>query len=212
MERNVIAVIGGTGKAGKYIVIELLSQGFKVRMLARHPEKVDLLHDHLQIVEGNATDSASIVKLVENCSALISTLGPGKDDDKETDYKATVEIVKALENSAVSRYIFVTGLSIDALTDRKSFKTKFLSFIMRSLFPTVIRSKQKAFDLLSKTGIQYTMIRIPLLDLKNDLGTVVISLEDVKGSKVAAGSLAKFAVSQIEDDTYMRKAPFVATI
>ncbi|WP_157283047.1 NAD(P)H-binding protein [Paenibacillus assamensis] len=33
-----IAIIGGTGKVGRVIVKEALSEGYKVRLLARNPE------------------------------------------------------------------------------------------------------------------------------------------------------------------------------
>ena len=39
MEQEIkIAVIGGNGKSGTYLVKELLSQGFHLNLLIRHPE------------------------------------------------------------------------------------------------------------------------------------------------------------------------------
>jgi hypothetical protein len=212
MERNTIAVIGGTGKAGKYIVNELLSKGYKVKLLARNPEKIDFISDHLEIIKGDATDFRSLGQLLENCNTLISSLGARKTDDKETDYKATVEIVRALKNARVTRYIFVTGFIIDTINDRKGFKSKLLSMIMKMMFPVVIRSKQMSFDLLNKTDIRYTMVRIPFLDLRKENGKLEICLDDVRGSKVAAQSLATFVVSLIENEEFIRKSPFVSSI
>jgi len=34
-----IAIIGGTGKAGRYIASKALEKGYHVRMLVRNPEK-----------------------------------------------------------------------------------------------------------------------------------------------------------------------------
>ena len=39
---NKIAVIGGTGKAGKYLVKQLVNQGFKIKVLLRNPDKLEL--------------------------------------------------------------------------------------------------------------------------------------------------------------------------
>jgi len=40
MQQNIkIAVLGGTGKAGKYLVKQLRKQGFQIKLLLRNPEK-----------------------------------------------------------------------------------------------------------------------------------------------------------------------------
>jgi uncharacterized protein YbjT (DUF2867 family) len=37
-----IAVIGGTGKAGKYLVKKLINRGFKIKVLLRNPGKLEV--------------------------------------------------------------------------------------------------------------------------------------------------------------------------
>ncbi|MGG2093724.1 NmrA family NAD(P)-binding protein [Bacillus sp. S13(2024)] len=37
-----IAVIGGTGKVGRYIASEALKNGYQVRMLVRNPKKIKI--------------------------------------------------------------------------------------------------------------------------------------------------------------------------
>ncbi len=75
MTKKVIAVIGGAGKAGKYLVGELLARNYSVRALVRDAAK---LHDHrplVEVVEGDVCDDSTLATLMRGCDAVISTLG-----------------------------------------------------------------------------------------------------------------------------------------
>ncbi len=49
-----IAVIGGTGKAGKYLVGNLISRQYPVKMLTRNPEIITQKSPLIEVVQGNA--------------------------------------------------------------------------------------------------------------------------------------------------------------
>ena len=51
-----IAVLGATGRSGKWLVKELLDAGFNVRVLVRNPDAVAHLKDRVEIVSGDAAD------------------------------------------------------------------------------------------------------------------------------------------------------------
>ena len=78
--KKTIAVIGGTGKSGKYLVRELLVRGFQIKMLIRNPEKFQNTNSFIEIVQGDAGDYESILSVTENCDAIISTLGQPKGE------------------------------------------------------------------------------------------------------------------------------------
>ncbi len=48
-----IAIIGGTGKAGRYIASKALEKGYHVRMLVRNPEKLVFRDSRIEVIEGN---------------------------------------------------------------------------------------------------------------------------------------------------------------
>ena len=66
-----VAVIGGTGKAGKYLVKRLVSQGFKIKALTRNPGKLEET-ELVEKVTGDVTDYESVYNLVNGCEAVIS--------------------------------------------------------------------------------------------------------------------------------------------
>lgn len=143
MQQNqTIAVLGATGKSGKYLINELLDRGYFIRVLLRDPDKFTIHNSRVEIVKGDAREYAAIYRLLENCNAVISTLGQRKGEPPVLSLAST-HIVQAMRARKVNRYIVVTGLSIDIPGDKKSFRNKLLSRIMKWLFASVIADKQK---------------------------------------------------------------------
>ena len=76
MKPNIkIAVIGGSGKAGKYLVKQLIHQGFSLKALHRFPEKFPIKSPLIEVVKGDVRDDEAVHSLVKGCQAVISTLG-----------------------------------------------------------------------------------------------------------------------------------------
>jgi uncharacterized protein YbjT (DUF2867 family) len=79
-----ILVLGGTGLLGGPVVRRLLADGFKVRLLARDPEKAHAAFDDasaeaagFEIAAGDVTDRGSLERAMEGCDGVhISVGGP----------------------------------------------------------------------------------------------------------------------------------------
>ena len=69
-----IAVLGGGGRTGKYLVTRLLKQGYTLKLLLRHPEDFFLKYPSVEVMKGDAIDPEAIRSLLEGCHAVISTV------------------------------------------------------------------------------------------------------------------------------------------
>ncbi len=206
---NKIAVIGGTGKAGKYLINQLVSQGFQVKVLVRNPDKLKPDHPFVEKVTGNAINYESVLSLFQGCDAVISTLGQTKGESPVFNQSAR-NIIQSMNSLNISRYIVITGLTIDTPFDKKSFRTRLLSKIMKISFPAIIADKQKEYSLLSESSLDWTIVRLPLIEQTDSKGTVKQSLTDCPGKKISTTDLARFLIDQLSDDRYIRKAPFIS--
>src|SRR5271170_7891691 len=110
---NKIAIICGTGKSGKYVVKLLAEKGFNLKLLLRNPENFSMKDSSIEIIKGNARNYADIHTLLEGCDAVISTLGQPKGESSIFS-QATKNIIRAMKEFSVTRYISTTGLSVDA--------------------------------------------------------------------------------------------------
>jgi len=204
-----IAVIGGTGKSGKYLVLELLERGCQVKLLLRNPEKLEIQSDLIEIVQGDVRDYESVYSLVQGCTAVVSMLGQASGEEPPFSL-STTNIITAMDALNVRRYIVITGLTLDAIGDKKSFKTKFLSRLMKLSFPATTADKQKEYTALVKSTIDWTIIRLPLIEETDSVGPVKVNLLTMPKNNISASDLAIFIFEQLTDTQYFRKAPFIS--
>ena len=218
MNKNIkIAVIGGGGRTGKFLVDRLLAEGYQVKLLLRNPEtafqnipKNDRI---VEIVKGDVLDYDRVTSLIEGCSAVISTVGQRKDEPLVAS-RATSNILKAMsENrgrSKSTRYILLAGLNVNTPFDKKGSETQMATEWMKTNFTLIHEDRQKAYEILASSEIRWTLVRVPYILFTDEKGTVGISLLDSPGKKISAGDIADFLITQLDDETYIRKAPFIA--
>ncbi len=204
-----IAVIGGTGKSGKYLVTELLNQGFRFKMLLRNPENFQLSHSSIEIIKGNAADYDDVRLLLTGCQAIISTIGQ-HGNELPVFSRATNTVLRAMNEHSIHRYIVTTGLSVDASSDKKSAPTLAGTNWMKTNYPATTADKQAEYDMLVNSNSNWTLIRLPLIEQTAIRTDINISLQDCPGDKISAANLAGFLINQLYDDTYIKQAPFIA--
>jgi putative NADH-flavin reductase len=207
---NTIAVLGGTGKAGRFVVKELVRQGYPVKMLVRTPNTAKESNQLIEIVTGSAKSFATIQRLVTGCQAVISTLGPSKGEANINSIAAG-HLIKVMQNMKIDRYIEVAGLGITTPGDKKGFRTRLISGIIRTLFPQRVRDRQKVYEMLRTVNFNWTIVRCPGIEMTDSRRKLRVSLTDSPGTKVSASDLALFIVDQLKDEQYIKKCPFVAS-
>jgi putative NADH-flavin reductase len=205
-----IAVIGGTGKAGKYLTAQLINQSYHIKALTRNPEK--LKHDSLLLekITGDARNYETVFTLLQGCDAVISTIGPSKNEP-DTCSIVTGHVIHAMQTLNIKRYIELAGLAIDTPSDKKGFITKLLVRIMKLIVPAIIADRQKGYRLLSESNLDWTLVRSSMIEQTDQKRTVKTSLLDCTGRKVSSSDLALFLINQLSDDQFIRKSPFISS-
>jgi putative NADH-flavin reductase len=208
-QKTKIAILGGTGKSGRYLVAQLIERGFQFKILLRNPEKFQIKSPFVEVVKGDARDYSSMRSLVMDCEAVISTLGQPLGEPPIFS-QATTNIIQAIKEFKMNRYILVTGLSIDVPLDKKSASTQMKSDWMRTNFPQIIADRQSEYHILEKSIIDWTLVRLPLIEQTNERDETIVSLQDCLGDKISAADLAIFLINQLTETKYIRKSPFIA--
>jgi putative NADH-flavin reductase len=108
------------------LVQELLNQGFPIKLLVRNPEKFEIKNSLVEVVEGNVRDYETVLAVLDGCDVIISTLGLGIPPSEYSIFsRATQNIVSAMNECNIVRYIVVAGLNVNTIFDKKSPKTQF---------------------------------------------------------------------------------------
>jgi putative NADH-flavin reductase len=208
-QKSKIAIIGGGGRTGKYLVDQLANQGHSVKLLLRNLENFKVQNSLIEIVKGDAVDPASIHSLLAGCQAIISTVGQRKDEPLVA-RQATINVLKAMEAHQIQRYLLVTGLNVDTPFDRKGVQTSMATEWMKTNYSIYHEDKQKAYSILSASDTAWTMVRVPFIEFTSERNELQVSLEDCLGTRISAADIAAFLVDQLDDTTYIRKSPFIA--
>ncbi|TFF35620.1 NAD(P)-dependent oxidoreductase [Mucilaginibacter psychrotolerans] len=204
-----VAVIGGTGKAGKYLVKQLLAHHIPIKLLQHQSVTVHTDNPLIEILEGDARDYDVLLNLLAGCTAVISTVGqPAGEPPVFSDVSA--KILKAMDRLGIKRYIGTTGLNVDTPSDSKGPKTKFGTEWMYQNYPKTTADKQVEYELLAASNLDWTLVRLPMIQQTDDLPDVITSLQDCPGDYISASSLGKWMITQLSSDEFLRQAPFVA--
>jgi putative NADH-flavin reductase len=214
MEKNIkIAVIGGTGKSGKYLVRHLFSERFHLRLLIRDHVKLEISDPLIEVIKGDVKDYETVRGLLKGCHAVISTLGLGRTPEETSIFSlSTKNIIRSMKENQVERYIAITGLNVDTPFDQKSPKTKFATDWMYKNYPLTTADKQEEYKLLAESDIKWTLVRLPLIELTEKRNIMAVNLEDCPGDKISATDLAWFLSGQLSDTAFLRRAPFIANV
>lgn len=208
-----IAVIGGTGKAGKYLVNQLIERGFHLKLLLRNLETFFIQNPLIEIIKGNVNDYDTVLSLVADCQAVISALGLGQTASEKSIFSnATNNILRAMQVYGIQRYIVMTGINVNTLFDKKSPKTQFATDWMYTNYPNSTADKQKEYDLLLASNVDWTLVRLPLIEQTDEVSNIQIGLEDCVGDKISSTNLANFLIDQLTDNQYVKQSPFISNV
>lgn len=205
-----VAVIGGTGKVGRYIASEALKNGYQVRMLVRNPKKLKCSDDKIEVVTGAIENIDTIGKLLEGCQIVINCFGqPMRDIPMYS--RITRDILKVMKEKDIRRYIGVTGASLNIIGDKKSLLNTIGAKMFEVFFSKMMKDKKEELDiLLENKDLDWTLIRLPFVKEGVEVRVVKESLTDMPGTMITNKEIASFIISQIDNKAYIHKTPFIA--
>ncbi|MET7526054.1 NAD(P)H-binding protein [Streptomyces sp900116325] len=210
-----VTVFGATGAIGSLTVTELLERGRQVTAYARNAQKVPRSWgDRVRVVVGEMSDPDAIDSAVAGADAVVSALGPSLDR-KATGLPlvaGTGHILAAMKRHDVRRYI---GHATPAILDPQEKPTP-ITRLIRFLPRTFMR---RAYDEITGmtgqamgSGLDWTVVRFiaPKDTPKQDRVRVGFFGTDKLGFAVSRADIAAFTAAQVDDDTYVGRAPAIS--
>lgn len=146
-------VTGATGYIGGRLVPELLAAGYRVRCLARSPDR---LRGHpwaedVEAVRGDVTDADSVAEAIRDVDVayyLVHALGSGADFE-ETDRRAARVFGERARAAGVRRIVYLGGLSPAGVPEH-------------ALSPH-LRSRTEVGRILLDSGVPATVLRAAVI-------------------------------------------------
>ncbi len=158
-----VAIIGGTGFIGGYLVDALLADGHVPSLLVRRGSDEKVRHRNAcDIVHGELTDETAIASTLKDCDAVIFNVGILREEGDATfenlQFHAAERVLEAAKTCGVQRFLLMSANGIhEAGTDYQ-------------------RSKFLAEEAVKKRGLDYTIFR-PSLVFGNPRGLMEIGTQ-----------------------------------
>jgi uncharacterized protein YbjT (DUF2867 family) len=184
-----ILVTGATGYIGGRLVPELLAAGYDVRVLARHPERLDTRpwRSRIEVVAGDAADPAALTRALDCVDVayyLIHSMGSGRRFEVR-DRRTALAFGTACRESGVGRIVYLGGLHPDDedLSPHLGSRREVGEILLASGVPTtvlraavIIGSGSASFEML-----RYLTERLPVMVTPRWLDTRIqpIAVRDV---------------------------------
>lgn len=104
-----IAIFGGAGDVGRQILEDALARGHTVTASVRTPAKLDDLtgHERLTVVQGDATDEATVAEQVAGHDAVVNSVSGVKSGEQDVCARAITAIVAGMRTAGVKRLLNV---------------------------------------------------------------------------------------------------------
>lgn len=207
-----VAVIGATGRTGNLLTDELLRRGHAVRVLVRDRARLAAnLGGRVEVVVGDSRDAHALAQLLDGVDAVASALGPTKKEASlHTDTAQALAV--AMPAAGVRRFVGISGAGIDVPGDQKALPAKLISWAIQRFGGGVVQDKPAEYRVFAGTDLDWTLVRPPRLQDGEPTGRLEHDAHrSTRATSIRRADLACFVVDCLEQGSYVRQAPFVAS-
>lgn len=203
-----IAVIGASGRSGRYFVDAAINAGLLVRAGVRNTSSLSR-RDGLEIIHCDVTSKNDLDNLIKSCQVVVSLIGHVKGSPGLLQTNMTENIVYIMKKQGIKRLVSLTGTGVRQPGDKITFMDRVLNFGVSVVDPARVFDGQKHFDLIKKSGLDWTVIRV--LKLQNTKPKLYkLTLNGPAKLIVSRQEVANAIVEVIQKNKFIKKAPIVS--
>lgn len=203
-----IIVFGATGGVGQHVVKQALETGFEVTAFVRTPSKIEMTHEQLHIIQGDAFNKEEVTAAIGGHDAVVSCLGSSQGMKKSTELQEmTKNIVDGMKTHNIKRIVYTASAGINKEIPGVSGK------IVMKLLNNALIDHRNAVDYIKAHGLNFTIVRPMGLTNNSFTGTYRESKTDVpdKAKSISRADVAHFIVKALSDEQYENSSIGIAT-
>lgn len=207
-----VVVFGASGGVGRLLVREVLDRGHRVTAVLRTPSKLALAHEALRVVPGDVCEAATVQRGLEGAEAVLSTVGQLRGSPPDLLGRFAEHLLPALAGSGVGRVVTLVGAGVSWPGDGPpGFGRRGVLLLMKLVARAILVDAQRHADALAAGPVPVVVVRPPRLTDGPRTGrwTAAPYLDLGPGASISRADLAAFMAGQLEDDTFLGRAPMV---
>lgn len=203
-----LVIFGATGTVGCKVVTQALEEGHQVTAFSRHPEKLNLRQENLQLFAGDVMDVATVEEAIQGQDAVVCVLGSGKKLSGNVRSEGTRNIIQAMEKTGVRRLICQSTLGAGDSWSNLDFYWKYVmfGFLLRKVFADHLLQER----LVEQSQLDWTIVRPSAFidgDRTGKYRHGFAGDEKITNLTISRADVADFIVQQLTNTLYIGKTP-----
>jgi putative NADH-flavin reductase len=206
-----LIVFGANRGVGRHVVAKALADGHEVTAAVRSPQRMDLKHDRLDVVQCDVTDAAKVKAVMAGHDAAIATIGENSRGPTALYSTAAKTIVGAMAERGVRRLVFLSNFGV--LDERgRGARQAALLFMVKRMIRHTLDDHRRALDALLASQVDWTAVRAMPLTNGPATGEYRVTADDLPphGSSISRADVADFMVGEAARRQFVRMAPAIA--
>ena len=203
-----IIIFGASGGVGKFVVQQSLEAGLEVTAFVRTPSKIEMNHENLNIIQGDAFNSAEVSSAIAGHDAVISCLGSSKGMKKSEELQnMTKNIVEGMKEHNIDRIVYTASAGVHKEL------TGIMGKLIMQLLKNALIDHRAAVEYIQDAGLNYTIVRPMGLSDKEFTGEYREAASGVpaKSSSIPRADVAHFIIKALTDSSYENTSIGLAT-
>lgn len=198
-----LLILGATGRTGRRLTELALEGGHHVTAFVRDKGKLNLTHENLSVVEGNATNRDDVLRAFREShpDAVFSALST----DKGTVLTDSMPLIIESMQSTGARRILTIGTAGILNSRTEPGKYRYESNESQRALTRASDEHRRAYEMLAASDLDWTVVCPTHLTDDPEEGTYQVERdylpEDAK--KISVADTAKFTYIQLSSDEFM---------
>lgn len=205
-----LLIVGASRGIGKALLQEALREDHQVRVLARNPDKIDVVNGRLEIVEGDVRDQEALRAVAQDMEIICSCVGvPITFKPVDLFSTAATNLVSVVEQQPGVKLIAVTGIGAG---DSKGHGGFLYDRIFKPLFlKTIYEDKDREEAIIRASKIDWLIVRPAGLTNGPRTGNyrVITELEGIVATRISRPDVADYILSQMVHPTQFGETPLI---
>ena len=200
-----LLILGATGATGLQVVTQAVERGHTVTAFVRNTGPLEKFGDRITVVRGNLLDPAELAGVLPGREVVLSAFGPRlpiSKADADLLQRFAVALTRGMQKSGVRRVVIESTAFLfkDAV-----FPPAHL--FGRWFFPGVVRDASEMENIISKSGLDWTLVRPPQLTNKPATGKYRAKIGHLPplGFNISRADVADFMIKAGENHASIQK-------
>ena len=204
-----VAIIGGTGGVGRWLIAIARENGDHVKLLVRDRRKLPGDLGVIGVIEGDVRDQEAVDATVGGCDVVFCALGSDGSGATDVYSVGTRNIVTAMHKSDVTRLIAITSAGVD---DDPNMSFLARRIVLPLMLGRVLADMKLAEQEIERSNLVYTIVRpMRLTDgPRTGLYRANDHLTPEHGKEISRADVADFMYRIIIDERTLRKTAAIA--